>query len=298
MRNNSLYLNCKSLGTFRSKYSVKVAVIARPDWYLEKYRYKHVVIETKRGLHERCFLTEHNGIPFLVVYGRFDRIRTTSRNINFILTQEVVSSLGIETLVGTFSCGSIKATSKAGDIYILDNLVGMGAFEQTRNGTSGFRNVDMLEPFCTEGTKILRRIVKGSPFPVHKSGTYVCFHGYPRIETGAELAFYAKNGWDVVGQTADPEATLAREAGCHYVALAATIDDRKLRNRFLKNDPNARRIIERYILEGRKKTFDIFLSALPKLLSINGGRCNCRQQANHVSGKSKFFEYLPTFMME
>jgi purine nucleoside phosphorylase len=40
-------------------------------------------------------------------------------------------------------------------------------------------------------------------------------------------------GCDVVGQPLDPEATLAREGGCCYAALAVTIDDHEIRSHAL-----------------------------------------------------------------
>ncbi|MFA4818780.1 MAG: hypothetical protein WC621_02990 [Patescibacteria group bacterium] len=298
MISQSLYVNFESLAQASKEFKTKVAIIARPDWFLNKNPYNHIIVETKIGIHNRCFLTKHAGIPFIIIYGRFDRIRSTSQKINFLLTQETLSSMGIETIVGTFTCGSIKPNSQAGDVYILNDLVGMGGYDQTRNMDTGFRNVDMLKPFCAEATDVLIQSTKLIPFKVHKKGIYVCFHGYPRIETEAELNYYAKNRWDVVGQTADIEATLAREAGCHYVGLAATIDDRKLRARFLAQDPLARTCIDNNIITGRKKTFDIFLAALPKLSKIKGIKCNCREQKKHVTNKSTHFEYLPDFMIK
>jgi len=298
MISNSLYVNFQSLAEAKEKFNVKIAVIARPDWFFMNNSYQHVLIETKMGIHNRCFLTSYQDIPFLIIYGRFNRVRTTSQNINFMLTQEVLSSIGIETIVGTFTCGSIKPDSCAGEVYILNDIVGMGGYDHTRNENNGFRNVDMLNPFCSEATEILKNATLSLEFPVKNEGIYVCFHGYPRIETLTELDFYSANGWDVVGQTADVEATLAREAGCHYVGIATTIDDRKLRLRFLANDLTARKSIDEHITTGRKKTFELFLAALPSLNKMKAITCNCQKQKEHVTNKSNHFNYLPSFMTE
>ena len=40
-----------------------------------------------------------------------------------------------------------------------------------------------------------------------------------------ELEFYNKQGWDIVGQTCDPEATFARLNQLCYAGVAVQIDD-------------------------------------------------------------------------
>ncbi|MGC4045993.1 MAG: hypothetical protein QM758_19545 [Armatimonas sp.] len=50
-------------------------------------------------------------------------------------------------------------------------------------------------------------------------GTYLCLDG-PRYETAAEVRLFATWGADVVGMTAIPEVTLAREAGLHYAGIS------------------------------------------------------------------------------
>jgi hypothetical protein len=135
-------------------------------------------------------------------------------------------------------------------------------------------------------------------YEVKQRGVYACFHGFPRIETAAELTFYASQGWDIVGQTLDPEATLAREAGCHYAALAATIDDLSLRTGFLAKNETARPAIDRFIREGRRKTFEIFLRSLPGLVEVRGSGCNCVEQEAHVAKLSGNFYYRPYYLAE
>ena len=277
---------------------IQVAIIARPDWFIEENRCRHVIVEPLRGTHLRCYLASYGGVNFLIVYGRFDRVRTTSGDINFVLTQEVITFLGIRKIVGTFSVGSIKESSRAGEVYIPNDFVGLGGYNQSMNLEHGFRNVDMIRPFCEGIRQNLIGVARKVSFPIRDKGVYACFHGYPRIETQAELDFYASQGWDIVGQTLDPEATLARESGCHYAALAATIDDRLIRERFLDNDPDAREEIDRNIVEGRRRTFEIFLLSLPELAKYESYGCNCMEQEAHVNKASRNFFYRPRFLCE
>ena len=50
-------------------------------------------------------------------------------------------------------------------------------------------------------------------------GVYATTQG-PRLETAAEIDRLERDGADLVGMTAMPEAALAREAGLEYAAIA------------------------------------------------------------------------------
>ncbi len=50
-------------------------------------------------------------------------------------------------------------------------------------------------------------------------GTYGATQG-PRLETAAEISRMERDGCDLVGMTAMPEAVLAREAGLDYASCA------------------------------------------------------------------------------
>ena len=297
MDNDCIFIHPDNATRLREELALSVAVIARPDWFMQETRVRQMVIETERGVHVRCCLAEHEGNRFLIVYGRFDRVRTQACGIDFELTQAAISLLGISTIVGTFSVGSIFDEDTAGGIFVPHDFVGLGGHRASLNTANGFRNVDMMHPFCGEVRTNLSNAATSMEFEVATEAVYACFHGYPRIETEAELNFYRQMGWRIGGQTIDPEATLAREAGCHYGAIAATIDDRELRACFLSKDPTARDAIDENIKVGRRRTFDLFLSALPSLVCLTGKSCNCAEQASHVRKRSNFY-YRPDYLCD
>jgi len=292
-----IFVHPENVKAFVSNHQIVAAVIARPNDYMKYSQVRHVIVETERGVHTRCYLAKHNGINFLIIYGRFDRVRKTSIDINYVLTQEAISFLGIKTVVGTFVVGSINENDRAGTVYIPHDYVGLGGFHQSRNLETGFRNVDMFEPFCRNLRDCLSSAADSCDFAVNLTGVYACFHGYPRIETAAELKYYQSMGWDVVGQTLDPEATLAREAGCHYAALAVTIDDHVVRAKFAANDPGARDEIDSAIANGRIKTFQLFLNSLEAVQDNDFKLCSCARQAEHVKTRSKHFYYRPSYLL-
>ncbi len=112
------------------------------------------------------------------------------------------------------------------------------------------------------------------------------------------MAFYANNGWDIVGQTLDPEATLARQSGCHYGALAATIDDHKLRSRFMARDSSARNAIDENIGIGRERMWDIFLKSLPTISRMGDAECGCSGHGDHFQERSRHFYCRPPSFFE
>jgi purine nucleoside phosphorylase len=54
-------------------------------------------------------------------------------------------------------------------------------------------------------------------------GVYACTQG-PRLETAAEVLRLRRDGCDLVGMTAMPEAALARELGLEYAALCLVVN--------------------------------------------------------------------------
>ena len=297
MRNLNLqrcfYVHPDNVEAARRELDVRVAAIARPDAHMSQHPTQQIIVETERGVHLRCYLTEWQGIRFLVIYGRFNRVRTTSADIDFELTQEALSFLGVKIIVGHFVVGSILEQDRAGTVYVPDDYIGFGGFNKSRRLRSGFRNVDSFVPFCPHARSSLVEASAELDFPVMTQGVYASFHGYPRIETAAELKFYESAGCSVVGQTIDPEATLAREAGCHYAALAATIDDGEVRSRFLRGDVQARTEIEQHTRIGRERMFSLFVGALPRLHKLAPTACNCEAQGEIASRPSGLFYYRP-----
>jgi 5'-methylthioadenosine phosphorylase len=274
--------------------AAEIGIIGRFDAELQQYGFQHVVLETEFGRMDRLFLGEVDGRRVAVIYGRFDKVRLMSSQINSELIQATFNKLGVRYILGTFVVGSIQPEIKIGEVFILDDLVGMGNFQRTLAVNRPFKNVDMYRPFCETVREALIRSAEEQQIETHHQGTYVCFHGYPRIETRAELQFYTKMGWHIVGQTLDPEATLAKESGCCYGAVAVTIDEAQTRNRFVSGDTSARVTIQEAISSGRVKTTKIVFSAIRYLPTIDAKACNCDH--NYQSEKS-YFAYLPNFLL-
>jgi len=274
---------------------IEIGIIGRFDAELLKHKFKRVVIPTKYGLMDRAFYGKVNRRSILAIYGRFDKDRTVSEDINFEKTQAAFNAVGVKTIIGTFVTGGIQKKYNIGSVFIVSDIVGMGGYHQSLYKKGGFKNVDMYQPFCNE---VREALIKGSEtckFSVNASGVYVCFHGYPRIETKSELDFYEKMDWDIVGQTLDPEATLARESGCCYAAVAVTIDNPKTRGKFLSGDGKARKKTQDAIPDGRIKTTEIVFNAIKYIPPPKKRKCVC---GHKFHSEKSHFRYLPDYILD
>lgn len=277
------------------KLPVEIGIVGRFDTELQKYNFRRVFIPTKYGLMDRAFWGMVGKRSVLTIYGRFEKERGLSTDINFGKTQAAFNAAGVRTIIGTFVTGGIQKKYRIGDVFIVSNMVGLGGYRQSLFKDGGFKNVDMYRPLCEE---IRNSLIKGSKevnFPVHTKGIYVCFHGYPRIETKAELDFYEQMEWDVVGQTLDPEATLARESGCCYAAVAVTIDDPKTRSLFMAGDKKARELTQDAIPKGRLKTTELVFKSLKYIPPLEIRKCSC---SHKFHSEKSHFRYLPDFILD
>lgn len=285
------FVNSDNIDDFLAKFSPKIAIIARPDDYLDNHQVTQLIIETDYGVFTRAYLAEENNVFFVIIYGRHSRKKTTSLDIDYNLTQEAISFLGITAIIGNFVVGGVSDSAKAGSIFILHDFIGLSGYNHrfSPNNNYNFRNKDLFVPFNLEMRDALIQAARDMNLSCQEEGVYGCLVGYPRLETKAEYHFYKMIGCDVVGKTLDPEVTLAHQAGCAYAAVGVTIDDDSTRTE-LVNNPKSN-VVEELIINGRKDMFDIFLNALPRLHKYDGSLKSSYKYPSHE--KSTFFYCRP-----
>lgn len=272
-----------------NEFKPEVAIILRSDETIKKFDLKRVTVNTSFGPVHRCYIGYIYNVPVLIIYGRFNGEKVPSSQINFQQTIEAVKNSGAKKLIGTFVVGGINPEMPQGSVYVLKDLVGAGNYNIAWNQNISFHNAEMYEPFCSILTNQLCEASRKMDFPVKEDATYVSFNGYPRIETKAELDFYNKMGWDIVGQTCDPEATLARLNQLCYAGVAVQIDDPKGRSKYinnLKSNQEAKAYVED-IKTCRERTTKIILQFLKDYKKYNCDIC-CK-----MSRKNKNFREFP-----
>jgi 5'-methylthioadenosine phosphorylase len=115
--------------------------------------------------------------------------------------------LGAERIISLGASGGIRPDMVPGTIVILDQVIDL----TSGRDTTYYHCPDLREALVKGGIK--------SGISLQKSGTYVCVNG-PRLETRAEIKSFSLLGADVVGMTAMPEASLAREAELCYAGVS------------------------------------------------------------------------------
>lgn len=275
-------------------FKPEIAIIMRSDETIKKFNLKRVTINTSFGPVHRCYIGSIYNVPVLIIYGRFNGEKVPSSQINFQQTIEAVKNSGATKLIGTFVVGGINPLMPQGSVYVLGDIVGMGNYNINWNQNFPFHNAEMFEPFCKQLTNQLNLASRKMPFKVKENAIYVSFNGYPRIETKAELDFYNKQGWDIVGQTCDPEATLARLNQICYAGIAVQIDDPIGRADYiesLKNKQEKEAYVED-IKSCRKRTTKIILQFLKDYKHNDCDICRkmSRKNNNFKEFPNEFYE--------
>lgn len=272
----------------------KIAIIMRDDEVIEKYNLKRITVSTSFGPVNRCYVGNINGVQVLIIYGRFAGEKVPSDMINYEQNIEIVKNLGINKLIGTFVVGGINPNMPRGSVHILGDMVAMGNYHIGWNQNASFHNAEMYEPFCPQLTHMLKEAGEKMEFPINNDATYVCFHGYPRIETKAELDFYRRNNWDIVGQTCDPEATLSRINSICYAGVAVQIDDPNSRSDYVKNlkEIQEAKMYLEDIKSCRKRTSKVVLQFLEDYKDYDCGVCRkmCRKNNNFREFPDSFYD--------
>ena len=275
-------------------FKPEIAIILRSDEVIKKFKLKRVTINTSFGPVHRCYIGYIYKVPVLIIYGRFNGEKVPSNQINFEQTIEAVKNAGVNKLIGTFVVGGINPEKPQGSVYVLGDLVGAGNYNINWNQNNSFHNAEMYNPFCSTLTSKLKEAARKMPFPVKEDAIYVSFYGYPRIETKAELNFYNQMGWDIVGQTCDPEATFARLNQICYAGVAVQIDDPIGRGEYinkLETSKKAKAYVED-IKSCRKRTTQIILQFLKDYQKYDCHVCSkmARKNKNFREFPDEFYE--------
>ena len=137
-----------------------------------------------------------------------------------------MKALGVKRIISPAATGSLQPKKiKLGEFVIADQIFDrtMGRRKDTFFEGGTIAHLPFAEPFCPELRKVAVDTAAELDYKVHNGGTYVCING-PRFSSRAESMFYHGQGWDVIGMTAYPETSLAREAGICFVNISMPTD--------------------------------------------------------------------------
>ena len=169
----------------------------------------------KLGDVEICIIARH---------GKKHEIPPTQ--VNYRANIFALKQLGVTHILATTACGSLQEKIKRGDFVILNQFIDFTrhrpiTFHEQFN--EGPKHVSLADPFSDFLRKKIISAAEQLNIPCHKKGTVVTIEG-PRFSTRAESNMFRQWGADVINMSIAPEATLAREAGLEYAAIAMSTD--------------------------------------------------------------------------
>ena len=161
--------------------------------------------------------------------------------INYRANIWALQQIGVEKIVAVNSVGGIHPSMGPTHICIPDQLIdytwgrehtfvpndsnrikSVGMLESS-NRLGSVTHIDFTDPFSNRLRTILIEHLKTMNFPFSPSGVYGCTQG-PRLETAAEIKRLQRDGCDLVGMTAMPEAALAKELGIDYACVCLVVN--------------------------------------------------------------------------
>lgn len=135
-----------------------------------------------------------------------------------------LKQLGVETVLAVNAVGSLRE-----EVEPLHFLVPDQVYDRTKQRETSFfgegvvAHIGFATPLCPETGPVLAEAARNEGVDTHEGGTYVCIEG-PSFSTVPESEVYRRQGFDVIGMTAIPEAKLAREAEMCY-SMVTTVTD-------------------------------------------------------------------------
>jgi len=159
----------------------------------------------------------------IVFLDRHGITRTTPpHKINYRANIWALKELGIKYIVGISIVGGIRADMTPGHFAFPDQLI-----DYTYNRPATFfeddfnfnRHIDFTYPYCRQLHSKLVDAAQELGLNFSDDATYAVTQG-PRFETVAEVNLLERDGCDIIGMTAMPEAVLARELEMNYACVA------------------------------------------------------------------------------
>ncbi len=164
------------------------------------------------------------GKPLIFIARHGYTHRIPPHKINYRANIWMLKKLGIEQVIAVNAVGGINDNFPPEKIAIPDQIIDYSygrEFTFFEQDLAEVVHIDFSYPYEETIRQALIKAAKASGIEINTSGTYGCTQG-PRLETAAEIKRLAQDGCDMVGMTAMPEASLAREQSMAYASIAVS----------------------------------------------------------------------------
>lgn len=204
----------------------------------------------------------------IIFLNRHGLTRTTPpHKINYRANIWALKQVGVEYIIGMSIVGGIRSDMTPGHFAFPDQLIDYTYNRPTTFYEEDFnfsRHLDFTYPYCRKLHRILVDSAQTLGLDFSDDATYGVLEG-PRFETIAEVNRLERDGCDIIGMTAMPEAVLARELDMSYACVA--IVGTKAAGRSDGVNVNVDRIRE-VVNDSMEQMEDLLSCAIQKLAAI------------------------------
>ena len=165
--------------------------------------------------HEVMFLARHG-------YGH----TIPPHEVNYRANLWALYEQGAKRVIAVASVGGIRADLVPGEIVIPDQILDYTygrPFTYFDGRDRAVTHIDFTHPYTPALRKQILTAAGIANVKCLDGGVYAATQG-PRLETAAEIMRFERDGADMVGMTGMPEASLARELGLGYAAIAVVVN--------------------------------------------------------------------------
>lgn len=146
--------------------------------------------------------------------------------VNYQANITALKKVGVTKIIAINAVGGIHPDMGPPKVVVPDQIIDY-TFERSHTffeeNLDHVTHVDFSYPYTERLRETLIQAAADLKIDVVSFGTYGCTQG-PRLETGAEIKRMERDGCDLVGMTAMPEAVLARELNLDYASLCVTVN--------------------------------------------------------------------------
>ena len=145
--------------------------------------------------------------------------------VNYRANMFVLKLLEVTHVLGVMAVGGITPKMAPMRWVLPDQIIDYTyGREQTYNdGSEVVHHIDFSYPYDEPMRQLLAQALQACGHEYIPGATYGATQG-PRLETAAEIRRMERDGCDIVGMTAMPEASLARELEMPYANLALVVN--------------------------------------------------------------------------
>jgi len=195
-------------------------------------------LENFTALHEKTITTPYGKTSAPIVTGEFfgREIMFLPRHgsnhsiaphlINYRANIHALKEAGVTEIIAVNAVGGVTERMRPEVMAVPDQIIDYTSARQHTffDGVDlPLDHIDFTQPFseCVRSKIIMA--AQESAISIESSGVYGCTQG-PRLETAAEVNRLRRDGCDLVGMTAMPEAALARELQIHYGSICLVVN--------------------------------------------------------------------------